>query len=277
MTATIEHHGFHDKGADIVVMRMTSECDPRPPAGLVTHDYSALVYHLGEPTQLVSPTPFTVCAGDVCIIPAGAPHRHADARGTRIGVGFCRGCLGLDSPRLWLPFDRVRAGATPVVTIPEDRRPRFETFLDELLVATTRDIPNTLVSKSLLVVILDEVQRATTLLEPLEGSLVSDALHFIERRCLTPISLSDVAAAVHRSPAHVTTTLRKATGRTVNEWILAHRMSEARRRLRHTDELVDVIAERVGFSDTTHFIRSFRRLHGQTPAAFRKSTPERTT
>jgi AraC family transcriptional activator of pobA len=32
---------------------------------------------------------------------------------------------------------------------------------------------------------------------------------------------------------------------------------------------VDVIAERIGYADPTHFIRLFRRAHGCTPAAWR--------
>jgi AraC-like DNA-binding protein len=46
-------------------------------------------------------------------------------------------------------------------------------------------------------------------------------------------------------------------------------MAEARRLLSHTDEMVDVVAERVGYADSTHFIRMFRREHGTTPAAWR--------
>ncbi|NJK32258.1 MAG: helix-turn-helix transcriptional regulator [Deltaproteobacteria bacterium] len=48
------------------------------------------------------------------------------------------------------------------------------------------------------------------------------------------------------------------------------RMAEARRRLLHSDEMIDVIAERVGYADPTAFIRMFRREHGKTPAAWRR-------
>ncbi len=107
-----------------------------------------------------------------------------------------------------------------------------------------------------------------------EGSVVAEALGFIERHCFEPISLRDVAEAVHRSPAHVTTLVRRATGKPVQAWIIAGRLAEARRRLRQTDEHVDVIAERVGYADATHFIRLFRRAHGITPAAWRaRETP----
>jgi AraC-like DNA-binding protein len=98
---------------------------------------------------------------------------------------------------------------------------------------------------------------------------VAEALRFIERTCLEPISLSDVARAVGRSPSYVTTALKQATGKTAVEWIIAGRLSEACNRLLHTDEMVEVIAERVGYADATHFIRLFRRVHGVTPAAWR--------
>jgi AraC family transcriptional activator of pobA len=128
-----------------------------------------------------------------------------------------------------------------------------------------------LAQKSLLALILTEVARAGALSSASGGgpTLVSDALRFIERRCLSPISLRDVAEAVRRSPSHVATTVKAATGKTVSEWIIAGRMAEARRRLVHTDERVDVLAERVGYADPTHFIRLFRRAHGETPAVYR--------
>lgn len=86
---------------------------------------------------------------------------------------------------------------------------------------------------------------------------------------LRPLTLKDVASAVGRSPAYVTTALTRATGRSAVEWIIAGRMAEARRLLLHSDEMIDAIAERVGYADPTHFIRMFQRAHGTTPAAWR--------
>jgi AraC-like DNA-binding protein len=39
----------------------------------------------------------------------------------------------------------------------------------------------------------------------------------------------------------------------------------------HSGERIDIIAERVGYADPTHFIRMFRREHGTTPAAWRNT------
>jgi AraC-like DNA-binding protein len=99
--------------------------------------------------------------------------------------------------------------------------------------------------------------------------VVVDALSFIERNCLRPLTLGEVAKAVGRTPSHVTSALKHATGQSVVEWIVTGRMAEARRLLLHSDEMVDVIAERVGYADPTHFIRMFRRAHGATPAKWR--------
>jgi AraC-like DNA-binding protein len=100
--------------------------------------------------------------------------------------------------------------------------------------------------------------------------LVEAAFEVIEAKFARPISLSDVARAVRRSPAYLTTVVREQTGQTVVEWLVERRMAEARRLLQETDESVARIADRVGYSDATHFIRLFRRAHGTTPQAWRK-------
>jgi len=102
------------------------------------------------------------------------------------------------------------------------------------------------------------------------GSLVADALEFIQKHCLSAMSLKDVAANVHRTPAHVATTVKKVTGYSVGEWIRSGRVAEAAARLVHTDDSLDEIASHVGWQDKTHFIRQFRKSHGTTPAAWRR-------
>lgn len=102
-----------------------------------------------------------------------------------------------------------------------------------------------------------------------EQGLVAQSLRFIERNCLGPLSLGELAAAMSKSPAHLTTVLRRATGKSAVQWIIAGRLAEARRLLTSSAEPVERIAERVGYADATHFIRLFRREHGVTPAAWR--------
>ncbi len=92
---------------------------------------------------------------------------------------------------------------------------------------------------------------------------------FIETHYCNPISLQEVAKAVNLSPAYLTDLVRRETGRTVNRWIVEHRIARARTLLLETNSSINEIAETVGYLDSGHFIRLFRRINGTTPQAWR--------
>ena len=240
-----------------------------------THEYAALAFYVGGSAVVEQRSRQTLAAGDVLVLPAGEPHRLLHAEDAEFwGLGLCASCLSSRAlGPLLAPFERVRGGASAVVTIPSDRRSHLQGLFDELARETSGPTSpaGELVVQSLLALVLAEVLRA----QPSASAgasgppLVAEALDYIERHCMQPISLADVAAAVRRSPAHVTTALRRATGKTAGAWIIAGRVAEAERLLTSSDERIDIIAERVGYADPTHFIRVFRRERGMTPAAFR--------
>jgi len=110
--------------------------------------------------------------------------------------------------------------------------------------------------------------------EPI-SPLLGEVFDTIESRFADQLSLSDVARAVSRSPAPLTTVVREQTGMTVQQWIIERRMAEARLRLLTSDENINILAERIGYGDPTLFIRHFRRAHGVTPRDWRRGTAER--
>ncbi|WP_434390546.1 helix-turn-helix domain-containing protein [Melittangium boletus] len=263
------------KGRPVFVSRWAQHKAHEPAPRAVTHDYAVLGYCTAGTTTIEQRGHFTLQAGEVLLIPAGEPHRHVDVQRPEFWMlGFCPVCLLADeaSAELLTPFEHVRSGASAVVKIPEPRRAFLEHLFVELRDESERDGgASPAVERSLLTLIISEVSRAADW-QARSGAadgLVTETLRYIERHCLEPLSPRDVAAAMHRSPAHLTTAVRRATGRSVQEWIISGRMSEARRRLLHSDEIVAVIAERVGYADATHFIRLFRRAHGVTPTAWR--------
>lgn len=220
-------------------------------------------------------TPVTAQAGTLTIVPAGVPHRPLDGRDMEYWLlGFCATCVGLDESQVLMsPFRRVRHGTMPVVPLDEGRRARVLRLYRDLYDELDRGAPESPeLAGCLLRLVLGELRRAMpgVEVEAAGGSLVADALEFIQRRCLGPLSLDDVAAFVHRTPAHVATTVKKSTGYSVGEWIRAGRIAEAAARLAHTDDSLDAIADHVGWQDKTHFIRQFRKARGVTPAAWRR-------
>jgi AraC family transcriptional regulator, transcriptional activator of pobA len=239
---------------------------------LVIHDFAALAFYVAGGARIQQREVWTLEAGDALIVPPGEPHRLVSSHTPEMWcLGFCVPCVTPDMAAGFLDlFDRVRDGMSPVVRIPPDRHGFLISLFQELNRAALHDVDAVAVRRSLLTLILHELVNAAGPVPAVaRGSVVHEALRFIERHCLERLTLEDVANAVNRTPAYVTTALKRATGRSAVAWMTAGRMAEARRRLVHSDEHVDVIAERVGYADPTHFIRMFRRAHGVTPARWR--------
>lgn len=218
-------------------------------------------------------------AGCLGIMPAGVPHRALGGEGQWWFAEFCAPCHQLDeASALMRPFTRVRAGATPVVPVHPSRRRHIVRLFKDLRVECERRVPESVdLARSILALLLGEACRALPRAESSSpNDLVAEALQYIQRRAFEKISLRDVARAVHRSPAHVASVIKDATGHTVGDWIRSARVAEATSLLSHSNASLEEIAERVGWSDKTHFIRQFRKVHGQTPAAWRRAIRRRT-
>ncbi len=223
---------------------------------------------------------WTLSEGDALLVPAGQAHRMLEMRSSAYwGLGFCAPCFAAEGAASLLePLERVRDGGAAVVHVPAARHAFLEGLFGELSRLTTErgsaSEAQDAVRKSLLTLVLAEVERAAAPSDARAlggGGVVVESLRYIERNCLRPLSLADVAAAVGRTPSYVTAALSQATGKSAGDWIVSGRMAEARRLLLHSNERVDAIAERVGYADATHFIRMFRRAHGATPAAWRSA------
>ena len=238
-----------------------------------THEYAALIFYTRGTAIIEQRSRWSVKAGEVMLIPAGEPHRMLANDGAEVlGLGFCPACFAANGgAEILAPFTRVRDGGAAVISLSEERQRFLEGLLRELQRELALPSPSLAMQHSLLTLVAGTLSRAVTPAHPPEQrpNLAALALHFIEKNCLQPISLRDVADAVHRSPAYLTTLLRRETGKSVQEWIITHRLQEVRRRVETTDEGLEVIAERVGYADPTHMIRLFRRTYGLTPAAWR--------
>ncbi|MEP4546173.1 MAG: AraC family transcriptional regulator [Saccharospirillum sp.] len=216
----------------------------------------------------------TLKAGSVVIVPAGVPHRLRGGRNLSVWhLAFCPQCLGLNETQAMMaPFRQVRLGALPVARIASERRTILTQYCTELQRMIDDDARSSDdLKRSLLSLILAEVDRAMLPVTVARKSLVADALDYIQRHCCEPLSLAQVAQSVHRSPAYVTDRVKQATGASVGEWIISNRLHHACSRLLHTRAPVAQIAEQVGWQDVTHFIRQFKKHMGMTPGAWRRS------
>lgn len=98
---------------------------------------------------------------------------------------------------------------------------------------------------------------------------VRDAAAFIEARYDKMISLDQLADSLAVSKYHLLRTFTAAVGASPNDYLNRIRIEQAMRLLRHTDLSVEQIAERVGYSGGSYFIKVFRKMTGLTPGSFR--------
>jgi AraC family transcriptional activator of pobA len=225
---------------------------------------------------------WTVEAGDVFLVPEGAPHlllsgpsrpvRHDHEPSDYLGVGVCMSCLPAAGwgPALRALFVAVGEGACPVLRPDDDDREELARTLRSLpgwarcLARPGWSTPASGCSPP-----CSAGLHPAAAPRPHDSPIVARALDHIARHALEPLSLIDVARAVGRAPSHLATRVKAETGESVGAWIAHARMAHARELLLRGDDTVDVVAEKVGYSSPSHFHRTFRRLHGASPAAWR--------
>lgn len=85
----------------------------------------------------------------------------------------------------------------------------------------------------------------------------------------------DIAAVAHEvglSPAQFRRSFRQWTGAAPRDYLKEQRLRTARRLLESTDLPVTIIARRLGYKSSSHFIRLWQRSHGLSPARHRAAT-----
>lgn len=82
-------------------------------------------------------------------------------------------------------------------------------------------------------------------------------------------SLDQLSERLGISKYHLLRTFTAATGVSPNDYVNRVRIEKAMRLLRRTDWSVEEIAERIGYSSGSYFIKVFRKVTGRTPGSFR--------
>lgn len=225
--------------------------------------------------------------GVVYVVAAGAViDPNALVTGTDgVGVFFDPAALGHDAGSPWpawqahpllFPFLHGRPGGLLRLAIPAERQAMWDSMIrsieDEL---TGRDDGYRQAALAYLTLLLIDLARlADDVVGDLRRSgepLLAEVFAVIERRLAGPLSLRDVAETVGMTAGHLTTLVKRRTGRTVGEWITERRMTRARELLSETDLPISDVARHVGILDPGYFTRQFRRAHDLSPRQWRQA------
>jgi AraC-like DNA-binding protein len=95
-------------------------------------------------------------------------------------------------------------------------------------------------------------------------------LDYLDSRLPDRVELGDLAELAGLSSSHFSRAFKASTGMAPYQWQLHARIRQAQAQLLDTDASLDEIAEATGFADAVHFGRTFRKLIGAAPAAWRR-------
>lgn len=98
---------------------------------------------------------------------------------------------------------------------------------------------------------------------------IENIAEYIDGRLEENIRVSDIAEKCHMSYSGFAAKFREQYGMSCKEYIERMRIFKAEEYLLFTDHDLTFISQRTGFSDCSHFIRSFRKYRGLTPKQFR--------
>lgn len=97
------------------------------------------------------------------------------------------------------------------------------------------------------------------------AKLLQQAKQYIETHYSQPISLNDVAQALHVSPSHLSHVFSRANGCTLFAFLTKIRMEKARGLLNDGRHNVSEAAYATGYEDPCYFSRVFQRYFGYAP------------
>lgn len=95
------------------------------------------------------------------------------------------------------------------------------------------------------------------------------ARRYIQAHYMEPLTLEHIAEHVHLNASYFSIIFKKQTGQNFSDFLTSCRIEAAKQLLRETDMPVSGVCEAVGYLDRKYFSRTFMRLVGIKPSAYR--------
>ncbi|MGZ4585528.1 MAG: helix-turn-helix domain-containing protein, partial [Mycobacterium sp.] len=163
-----------------------------------------------------------------------------ELRDAGVAVFFDPAALGEDARSPWpawrahpllFPFLHGQVGGILRLDVPAARRPAWDGAIRsiETELDVRQDGYRQAALAHLTLLLIDLARLAGPVVAELRRSgepLLAEVFEVIDRRHAEQLSLRDVAGELGMTPGHLTTVVRRRTGRTVGEWITDRRMAE---------------------------------------------------
>lgn len=99
---------------------------------------------------------------------------------------------------------------------------------------------------------------------------IKKVLEYIDKKYNQPTSLEDMAEYIEVSSNHLSKLFMKEVGQSFTDYLVLYRMNKAKQLLKSTNYQVYEISEMVGYPNSQHFCKMFRKVIGKSANEYRK-------
>jgi two-component system, response regulator YesN len=138
----------------------------------------------------------------------------------------------------------------------------------------TEDLENTLMHARLQLQKYCELQEESSLSGKGAEEIVEYTVLYMREHYMDEIDISSFAASMGFTPAYLTKIFSKYKGNTPLKYLTVLRIREAQRLLADTNLPIREVGVKVGYPDQFHFSKTFRKITGRNPSAYRKEIHE---
>lgn len=126
------------------------------------------------------------------------------------------------------------------------------------------------IALELLSLFIKESEKKEDDISALEDSAISEVFDYIDRNMDRLIRNETLAEIAHMHPTHFIRFFKAETGQTPKEYINGRKMEIAKAMLEGTELPISEISESLGFFDSMHFSKTFKKRYSISPTAYRK-------
>lgn len=241
------------------------------------HDFLELYYFLdGSVTYYIEDQVYDLCPGDLLIIPAGKMHRpviaNEHAAYERMVLWITPQYLqGIDSPAGDLQKNLQKVGEHGYCVPFRGDETVFVTALLKKLLYMQKNDTDPKFCAGAVELYLWTIFRSYGVIDTThrnETQVIPQVIRYITAHFSEPLTLEDIAAEFFVSKSYLNRHFKAYTNSTVYAYIMALRLTHARRMLREGIPAVEAGRE-CGFSDYSTFYKAFKTQTGLSPQQFK--------
>ncbi|MCL6601271.1 MAG: response regulator [Paenibacillus sp.] len=116
------------------------------------------------------------------------------------------------------------------------------------------------------------IQRAREYMQSIEQSqsVIEKVIHFIKLHISEDLSREEIAKHVFLNPDYLTRVFKKETGMAISDYLLKERLKIAQELLKKTEMPISAVATHIGYSNFSHFSRTFKKHTNINPNEYRQ-------